>query len=157
MGNLSALAASELVRVYDFSAVQTVADVGGAHGVLLTAVLRANPAVRAEHARRPDSCGASVATPPFRRTGILPPQTPCTSFRREGRVGEPTVGRGWAPDGTSWCSLPAHLHPIRASELGPYGLAGGARWGCPFRSRTAPRGQTTHVSITKHFGLIRGV
>ena len=46
MGNLSALAASELMRVYDFSAVRTVADVGGAHGVLLTAVLRANPAAR---------------------------------------------------------------------------------------------------------------
>jgi SAM-dependent methyltransferase len=46
MGNLSALAASELVRVYDFSAVRTVADVGGAHGVLLTSVLRANPAAR---------------------------------------------------------------------------------------------------------------
>jgi O-methyltransferase domain len=44
MGNLSALAASELVRVYDFSSVRTVADVGGAHGVLLTAVLRDNPA-----------------------------------------------------------------------------------------------------------------
>jgi hypothetical protein len=41
MGNLSALAADELVRVYDFSAVRTVADVGGAHGVLLAAVLRA--------------------------------------------------------------------------------------------------------------------
>jgi len=39
-------AASELVRVYDFSAVRTVVDVGGAHGVLLTAVLRANPAAR---------------------------------------------------------------------------------------------------------------
>jgi hypothetical protein len=46
MGNLSALAARELVRVYDFSAVRTVADVGGAHGVLLAAVLRANPAAR---------------------------------------------------------------------------------------------------------------
>jgi hypothetical protein len=46
MGNLSALAASELVRVYDFSAVRTVADIGGAHGVLLTAVLRANSAAR---------------------------------------------------------------------------------------------------------------
>ncbi len=46
MGNLSALAAGELVRVYDFSAVRTVADVGGAHGVLLAAVLRANPAAR---------------------------------------------------------------------------------------------------------------
>jgi hypothetical protein len=46
MGNLSALAASELVRVYDFSTMQTVADVGGAHGVLLAAVLRANPGAR---------------------------------------------------------------------------------------------------------------
>ncbi len=43
MGNLSALAASELVRVYDVSTVQTVVDVGGAHGVLLAAVLHANP------------------------------------------------------------------------------------------------------------------
>ena len=42
MGNLSALAARELVGGYDFSAVRTVADVGGAHGVLLTAVLEAN-------------------------------------------------------------------------------------------------------------------
>lgn len=44
MGNLSALAAGELVRVYDFSSVRTVADIGGAHGVLLAAVLGANPA-----------------------------------------------------------------------------------------------------------------
>jgi hypothetical protein len=46
MGNLSALAAGELVRVYDFSTVRTVADIGGAHGVLLAAVLRANPTAR---------------------------------------------------------------------------------------------------------------
>jgi hypothetical protein len=46
MGNLSALAAGELVRVYDFSAVRTVADVGGAHGILLVAILEANPAAR---------------------------------------------------------------------------------------------------------------
>jgi SAM-dependent methyltransferase len=46
MGNLSALAADELVRVYDVSSVRTVADIGGAHGVLLAAVLRANPAAR---------------------------------------------------------------------------------------------------------------
>jgi SAM-dependent methyltransferase len=46
MGNLSALAAGELVRVYDFSSVRTVADVGGAHGVLLAAILKANPAAR---------------------------------------------------------------------------------------------------------------
>src|SRR5215213_9167896 len=46
MGNLSALAASELVRVYDVSAVRKVADIGGAHGVLLAAILRANPSAR---------------------------------------------------------------------------------------------------------------
>ena len=46
MGNLSGLATSELMRVYDFSAVRTVVDVGGAHGVLLSAVLQANPAAR---------------------------------------------------------------------------------------------------------------
>jgi len=46
MGNLAALAASEFVRVYDVSAVRVVADVGGAHGVLMAAVLRANPDVR---------------------------------------------------------------------------------------------------------------
>jgi len=46
MGNLAALAAGELVRVYDVSSVRTVVDVGGAHGVLLAAVLRANPTAR---------------------------------------------------------------------------------------------------------------
>jgi SAM-dependent methyltransferase len=46
MGNLSALAAGELVRVYDFSAARTVVDVGGAHGVLLAAILKASPATR---------------------------------------------------------------------------------------------------------------
>ena len=46
MGNLSALAANELVRVFDFSAVRKVVDVGGAHGVLLAAILGAHPAIR---------------------------------------------------------------------------------------------------------------
>jgi len=46
MANLSALAADELVRVYDASAAGTVADIGGAHGLLLAGVLRANPAAR---------------------------------------------------------------------------------------------------------------
>ncbi len=44
MGNLSALAAAELVRVYDFSNAQKVIDVGGSHGILLEAVLLANTA-----------------------------------------------------------------------------------------------------------------
>ena len=43
MGNLSALAAGELVRVHDFSSARKVIDVGGAHGILLQAVLLANP------------------------------------------------------------------------------------------------------------------
>ena len=46
MGNLSALAAAELVRVYDFSKAQKVIDVGGAHGILLEAVLLTNTAAR---------------------------------------------------------------------------------------------------------------
>jgi len=46
MGNLAALTAGELVRAYDVSAVRTVVDVGGAHGVLLRAVLEANPRAR---------------------------------------------------------------------------------------------------------------
>jgi SAM-dependent methyltransferase len=46
MGNLSALAAGELVRVYDFSSAQKVIDVGGSHGILLAAVLLANPAAQ---------------------------------------------------------------------------------------------------------------
>jgi hypothetical protein len=46
MGNLSALTASELVRVYDCTMTRTIVDVGGAHGVLLAAVLHANPHAR---------------------------------------------------------------------------------------------------------------
>lgn len=46
MGNLAALAAGELVRVYDVATARTIADVGGAHGVLLAAALRANPTAR---------------------------------------------------------------------------------------------------------------
>ena len=46
MGNLSALAAGELVRVFDFSAFRKVVDVGGAHGVLLSSILHASPMTR---------------------------------------------------------------------------------------------------------------
>lgn len=46
MGNLSGLAASEVVRVYDCSAARTIVDVGGAHGTMLAAMLQANPAAR---------------------------------------------------------------------------------------------------------------
>ncbi|HKV99218.1 MAG TPA: methyltransferase [Vicinamibacterales bacterium] len=43
MGNLSAGAAGEVTRVYDFSKHERVADIGGAHGILLGAILRAHP------------------------------------------------------------------------------------------------------------------
>ena len=46
MGDLSALAAAELVRVYDFSTAQKVIDVGGSHGILLRAVLGSNSAAQ---------------------------------------------------------------------------------------------------------------
>jgi hypothetical protein len=46
MGNLSALAASELLRVYDFTSAHTVVDVGGAYGELLATVLEAHPQLR---------------------------------------------------------------------------------------------------------------
>lgn len=46
MGSLAQMVAAQLPQLVDFSKVQTVADVGGAHGVLLAAVLRANPKAR---------------------------------------------------------------------------------------------------------------
>ncbi len=46
MGNLSQMVAGELPWLIDFSRVQKVADIGGAHGVLLAAILRANPKAR---------------------------------------------------------------------------------------------------------------
>jgi hypothetical protein len=46
MGNLSALVASEIMRLTDFSASELIVDVGGATGVLIAAVLDANPNAR---------------------------------------------------------------------------------------------------------------
>lgn len=46
MGNLSEIASSEVVRVYDFSKARKIVDVGGAHGVLLSAILKSNPGAR---------------------------------------------------------------------------------------------------------------
>jgi hypothetical protein len=46
MGNLSAMASGEVVRVTDFASAQTIVDVGGANGVLLAAALQANGKAR---------------------------------------------------------------------------------------------------------------
>jgi hypothetical protein len=44
MGNISAVVADEVVAQYDASTCRKIVDVGGSHGTLLSAVLRANPA-----------------------------------------------------------------------------------------------------------------
>jgi hypothetical protein len=46
MGDLSAAVSDEVIRVYDFADFQKVIDVGGAHGILLAAILKANPKMR---------------------------------------------------------------------------------------------------------------
>lgn len=46
MGNLAQMVAAEIPRLVDFSTIQSVVDVGGAHGVLLAALLQAQPKVR---------------------------------------------------------------------------------------------------------------
>jgi SAM-dependent methyltransferase len=46
MAELSVWAAGEVLRVYDFSGARVVADVGGGHGSLLAAILRAVPGAR---------------------------------------------------------------------------------------------------------------
>jgi SAM-dependent methyltransferase len=46
MNAMSMGAAGELTRVYDFSGVRVVADVGGGHGVMLAGILKAVPTMR---------------------------------------------------------------------------------------------------------------
>ena len=46
MGDLSAAVSGEVIRIYDFAAFEKVVDVGGAHGILLAAILKANPKMR---------------------------------------------------------------------------------------------------------------
>jgi hypothetical protein len=47
MTGLSGAEAEAVVRSYDFSGIEVLADVGGGHGALLAAILAANPALRA--------------------------------------------------------------------------------------------------------------
>ena len=46
MGDLSAAASHEVTRVYNFARFRKVVDVGGAHGILLAAILKVNPEMR---------------------------------------------------------------------------------------------------------------
>jgi hypothetical protein len=45
MASLSTAMADEVVAAYDFSGIRTLVDVGGGHGALLAAVLKAHPAI----------------------------------------------------------------------------------------------------------------
>lgn len=60
MNGLSALVAGELVRLVDLSGMQKVVDVGGSGGTLLSAVLRANPAMQGVLADLPPVVDASM-------------------------------------------------------------------------------------------------
>lgn len=46
MSNLSAALIRPIVDNYDFSSIQRLADIGGGHGMLLSAILERNPAMR---------------------------------------------------------------------------------------------------------------
>jgi ubiquinone/menaquinone biosynthesis C-methylase UbiE len=46
MGDLSAAVSDAVITIYDFGKFQKVMDVGGGHGILLGAILKANPKMR---------------------------------------------------------------------------------------------------------------
>jgi hypothetical protein len=46
MAELTLLVAGEVVRAYDFSRTRRIVDVGGGYGTMLSAVLKANPALQ---------------------------------------------------------------------------------------------------------------
>jgi hypothetical protein len=65
--------ADELVNAYDFAPFGHIVDVGGGHGVLLTAILQAHPHVRATLFDRPDvvaGARAALDTTPAQAGGV---------------------------------------------------------------------------------------
>jgi O-methyltransferase domain len=75
MTNSTSVAADAIVEAYDFSGIQRLADVGGGHGLLLAAILRANPKLLGVLFDRPEviahvpkaqftGCEGRVATEP---------------------------------------------------------------------------------------------
>jgi hypothetical protein len=54
MSNITAMVADEVVAQYDVSTYQKIVDVGGSHGTLLAALLRANPAAKGVLFDRPN-------------------------------------------------------------------------------------------------------
>ena len=64
MTNSTSVAAQAIVEAYDFSGIKRLADVGGGHGLLLAAILRANPELQGVLFDRPEVV-ASVPTDQF--------------------------------------------------------------------------------------------
>lgn len=54
MTNSTSVAADAIVDAYDFSGIERLADVGGGHGLLLAAILRANPELQGVLFDRPE-------------------------------------------------------------------------------------------------------
>jgi hypothetical protein len=57
MTNSTSVAAEAIVEAYDFSDIKRLADVGGGHGLLLAAILRANPGMQGMLFDRPEVVG----------------------------------------------------------------------------------------------------
>ena len=64
MTNSTSVAAQAIVEAYDFSGIARLADVGGGHGLLLAAILRANPELQGVLFDRPEVV-TSVPTDQF--------------------------------------------------------------------------------------------
>jgi O-methyltransferase domain len=57
MTNSTSVAADAIVEAYDFAGIERIADVGGGHGLLLAAILRATPELKGVLFDRPEVVG----------------------------------------------------------------------------------------------------
>ena len=58
MTNSTSVSAQAIVEAYDFAGIKRLADVGGGHGYLLAAILRANPSMHGVLFDRPEVVGS---------------------------------------------------------------------------------------------------
>jgi len=68
MASISSLDLSDVLVVYDFSGITTIADIGGGNGTFLTAILRANPKMKGVLFDRP--LVITSARPRFEDAGL---------------------------------------------------------------------------------------
>jgi len=69
MASISSLDISDVLAVYDFSGITTIADIGGGNGAFLTAILRANPKMKGVLFDRP--LVITNARPRFEAAGLV--------------------------------------------------------------------------------------